>query len=460
MRKMTKDTNRRTKNYISVTVPFAAAKQAEDLQVRESAREIPAWANRCVWTDRMLNALAVGVRGGKWHALFDKVESKLNLFVSARKVLGKKGAAGVDRQTTEDFAEQEIDEIRRLHRQLHERTYRPQPVRRVWIPKPGGKQQRPLGIPTVRDRVVQTAILNVIEPILDNNFHERSFGFRHGRSCHDALRVVEERLNDGNVFVVGADLQSYFDTIPKDRLMHLVREKISGGRLLTLIQSFLDQSILEELSQWTPEAGVPQGAVLSPVLSNLYLNELDHRMADLGYEMVRYADDFVILCRSHEQAEAALEEVKRFVDQAGLTLHPEKTRIVDSREKSFDFLGYSFRWKFRFPRAKSHRKMVDRIRHLTPRKSGQSMKKTIDELNQATTGWFTYFRHSTWSVFDRYDGMIRRRLRRQLLKRHRRNPKRLPRTLRWPNAYFADLGFRSLRDSHTRYVQSLSQDNH
>ena len=169
------------------------------------------------------------------------------------------------------------------------------------------------------------------------------------------------------MFVVDADLQSYFDTIPKDRLMQLVRAKISDRRLLALIQSFLDQSILEELSEWTPESGVPQGAVLSPLLSNLYLSELDHRMADLGYEMVRYADDFVILCRSQEEAEAALQEVKRFVASNGLTLHPEKTRTVDSRVTSFDFLGHSFRWKFRFPRAKSRGKMVDRIRELTNR---------------------------------------------------------------------------------------------
>jgi len=457
---MTKDTKRRAKNYIPATVPFSAATPAEELKVRESARAIPAWANRCIWTDRMLNALTVGVRGGKWHALSDKVESELNLFTSARKVVGKKGAAGVDRQSTEDFAEHEIAETRRLRRSLRDGTYRPRPVRRVWIPKPGSLMERPLGIPTVRDRVVQTAILNVIEPIFDNEFHERSFGFRHGRGCHDALRVVEKELDEGKVFVVDADLQSYFDTIPKDRLMQLVQAKVSDRRLLALIQSFLDQSILEELSEWTPESGVPQGAVLSPLLSNLYLNELDHRMAELGYEMVRYADDFVILCRSQDEAVAALEEVKRYVSSAGLTLHPEKTRIVDSRETSFDFLGYSFRWKFRFPRAKSHRKLVERIRELTPRKSGQSMTKTIAEINQVTTGWFTYFRHSHWNVFAAYDGMIRRRLRRQLLKRHRRNPKRLSRTRRWPNVYFTDLGFRSLRDAHTRYVQSLPLGNH
>jgi RNA-directed DNA polymerase len=457
---MPKDTKSRMKTYIPVTVPFSAASPAVELEEREYARDISAWANRCIWTDRMLNALIVGVRGGKWHALSDKVESELNLFAAARKVVRRDGAAGVDRQSTEDFAEHEIDEIRRLHRQLREQTYRPRPVRRVWIPKPGSSQKRPLGIPTVRDRVVQTAILNVIEPIFDNEFHERSFGFRHGRSCHDALRIVEQQLDEGKVFVVDVDLQSYFDTIPKDRLLRLVEAKISDRRLLALIQSFLDQSILEELSEWTPESGVPQGAVLSPLLSNLYLSDLDHRMAALGYEMVRYADDLVILCRSQDEAESALEEVQRFVASAGLTLHPEKTRIVDSRETSFDFLGYSFRWKFRFPRAKSRRKMIDRIRQLTPRKSGQSLTETIVALNAVTTGWFTYFRHCNWNAFDDYDGMIRRRLRRLLLKRHRLNPKRLPRTLRWPNAYFTDLGFRSLRDAHTRYVQSLQLGNH
>lgn len=457
----TMPTKRKSKDYIPVTVPFSAESPSAKASrtgepEKKSTIEISSWANRSVWTDRMLDALTVGVRGGKWHALIDKVCSELNLFVSARKVVGKKGAAGVDRQSTEDFSEKEIAEIRRLREQLRERTYHPKPVKRVQIPKPGSNQTRPLGIPTVRDRVVQTALVNVIEPIFDNEFHDRSFGFRRGRSCHDALRVVEELLNDDHVFVVDADLQSYFDTIPKDRLMALVKAKISDRRVLELVRSFLDQSVLEELREWTPESGVPQGAVLSPLLSNLYLNELDHRMAELGYEMVRYADDFVILCRSQEQAEAALEEVKRFVKEAGLTLHPEKTHIVDSREKSFDFLGYSFRGKLRFPRAKSHRKMVDTIRRLTPRKSGQSMEATITQINRVTVGWLAYFRHCTWNIFDKYDGMVRKRLRRQLLKRHRRNPKRLPRTQRWPNAYFSERGYKSLRIAHSAYVQSLS----
>ena len=447
-------TKRKSKDYIPVTVPFLAASRTGEPKGK-STREISSWANRIVWTERMLNALTVGVRGGKWHALIDKVSSELNLYASARKVVGKKGAAGVDRQSTEDFSEHTIAEIKRMQEELQTRTYRPQAVRRVQIPKPGSDQKRPLGIPTVRDRVVQTALVNVIEPIFDNEFHERSFGFRHGRSCHDALCIVEDLLETGHVFVVDADLKSYFDTIPKDRLMNLARSKISDRGVLELIEYFLNQSIMEELREWTPEAGVPQGAVLSPLLSNLYLNELDHRMAASGYEMVRYADDFVILCRSQEQAELALEEVKRFVTEVGLTLHPEKTHIVDSREKSFAFLGYSFRGKLRFPRTKSHRKMVDTIRRLTPRKSGQSLKATIAEINRVTMGWFNYFRHCTWNIFDKYDGMIRKRLRRQLLKRHRSNPKRLCRTHRWPNAYFTERGYRSLRTAHTGYVQSL-----
>ena len=394
------------------------------------------------------------VKGGRWHTLIDKVFGKENLYSSAQRVLGKEGAAGVDRQTVEDFDEQLRTELDRLHQELREGTYRPAPVRRTWIPKPGSSEKRPLGIPTVRDRVVQTALVHVIEPILDATFHQQSYGFRHGRGCHDALRRVEELLEAGYVFVVDADLKAYFDTIPKDRLLEIVRRKISDRRVLGLIKQYLDQGVLEELRTWTPEAGVPQGAVLSPVLANAYLNPLDHRMADLGFQMVRYADDFVILCRTPEEAEAALTEVRRWTEEAGLTLHPEKTHIVDSRQESFSFLGYAFRDKLRFPLAKSHQKFADRIRELTPRKSGQSLERTIQQLNATTSGWFNYFRHCHWNIFEGYDGMIRRRLRRLLLKRHRRNPHRLPRNQRWPNAFFADAGLVSLSERHLRFVQS------
>jgi RNA-directed DNA polymerase len=280
-----KPSAKRRRDYIPVTVPFAATPAGETPGIAQ-------WAHRAVWTDRMLATLLQNkVRGGKWHTLIDKVFGELNLYCSAGKVLAKQGAAGVDRQTVEDFGEHEGEELQRLQAELRQGSYAPAAVRRAWIPKPGGSEKRPLGIPTVRDRVVQTALVHVIEPILDATFHPRSFGFRHGRGCHDALRCVEALLAAGYVYVVDADLKSYFDTIPKDRLLEIVQEKISDRRVLGLIKQFLDQGIMEDLRTWTPEAGVPQGAVLSPVLSNAYLNPLDHRMSEGGFQMVRYADD-------------------------------------------------------------------------------------------------------------------------------------------------------------------------
>lgn len=433
-----------------VTVPFGATPAGE-------TPSIVRWAHPTVWTERMLDTLLHNkVRGGKWHTLIDKVYAPLNLYSSARKVLGKKGAAGVDGQTVEDFDEQSREELQRLHQLLREDRYQPNLVRRTWIPKPGSTEKRPLGIPTVRDRVVQTALVHVLEPILDATFHERSYGFRHGRGCHDALRRVEELLEAGYVYVVDADLKGYFDTIPKDRLLAVVQQKVSDSRLLKLIKQYLDQGILEELRTWTPDTGVPQGAVLSPVLANAYLNPLDHQMANLGYEMVRYADDFVILCRTPEEAQAALAIVQAWVSEQGLTLHPDKTRIVDSREESFAFLGYSFRGRFRFPRAKSHEKFMDRIRELTPRKSGESLDLMIQQLNRMLRGWFHYFRHCFWNIFENYDARIRTRLRRLLVRRNRRNPRRLTSQQRWPNAYFAEQGLFSLRAAQLRFVQSCS----
>ena len=267
-------------------VPFTATPTGETPDIRR-------WAQPVVWTDRMLTTLLENtVKGGKWHALIDKVYAPLNLYTAARKVTGKRTSAGVDGQSCEAFEEHLQAETRQLSDEIKAQTYRPSPVRRVHIPKPGRPNEtRPLGIPTVRDRVVQRAIVSVIEPILDHQFHDRSFGFRHGRGAHDALRVVEQKLQAGYFCVVDADLKGYFDTIPKDRLLALVKQHVSDSRVLKLIKLFLDQNILEELREWSPVAGVPQGAVLSPVLSNLYLNPLDHQMAAEGFEMVRYADD-------------------------------------------------------------------------------------------------------------------------------------------------------------------------
>jgi RNA-directed DNA polymerase len=394
------------------------------------------------------------VKGGKWHTLIDKVFNERNLFYSALKVLGNKGAAGVDRQTVGDFEAHLREELARLHHELREDQYRPSAVRRTWIPKPGSTEKRPLGIPSVRDRIVQTALVHVIEPILDATFHEQSYGFRRGRGCHDALRRVDELLEAGYVYVVDADLKAYFDTIPKDRLLAIVQQKISDGRVLALIKAYLEQGVLEDMKTWTPEAGVPQGAVISPVLANAYLNPLDHHMAGQGFQMVRYADDFVILCQTQEEADTALSEVRQWVEEAGLTLHPDKTHIVDSRVANFCFLGYSFRGKLRFPRPKSHQKIIDRIRQLTPRKTGQSLEFTLHRLNSTLHGWYNYFRYCHWSIFRTYDGYIRARIRRILLKQNRRNPRRMFSHQRWPNAFIAGHGFVSLSERHNRFVQS------
>jgi len=397
------------------------------------------------------------VKGGKWHALIDKVYAPLNLYTAARKVTGKKKAAGVDGQSCEAFEEHLLVETRQISDEIKAQTYRPSAVLRVHIPKPGRPNEtRPLGIPTVRDRVVQRAMLNVIEPILDHQFHERSFGFRHGVGAHDALRIVEQKLQEGYVYVVDADLKGYFDTIPKDRLLALVKKHISDSRMLKLLKLFLDQNIMEELREWSPIAGVPQGAVLSPMLSNLYLNPLDHQMAAAGFEMVRYADDFVVLCRSQSEAEEALRLITAWVEEAGLTLHPTKTKIVDSHVRSFEFLGYSFRGDKIYPRRESLAKMKARIKELTPRKRSGSVELIAAELNRVLVGWFGYFRHCRWTIYKDLDAKIRSRLRRLLLKRHRKNPKRLPRQQRWPNAYFAKAGLYSLREAHFRFAQSVN----
>ena len=246
------------RTYEPVTVPFAATPAGEPPSIR-------GWANPCVWTERMLTTLEQGVRGGRWHTLIDKVYAPLNLFAASGNVIGNAGAAGVDHQTAEDFQAQRMKELDRLHQALRANTYRPQAVRRVWIPKPGSNERRPLGVPSVRDRVVQTALLSVLEPIFDATFSPHSYGFRHGRGCHHALERVEELLTAGHRYVVDADLKSYFDTISKPRLMARIREKVSDQRVLRLVEMYLEQGVLDGLREWTPETGTPQGAVLSPL---------------------------------------------------------------------------------------------------------------------------------------------------------------------------------------------------
>jgi RNA-directed DNA polymerase len=405
----------------------------------------------------MLDALYTGVRGGKWHTLQDKVYNRPNLIMASLTVLGNRGAAGIDHQTVEDFEESQIEEIDRLVEELRTGKYQPHAVKRVWIPKPGSTEGRPLGIPTVRDRVVQTALLNVLEPIFDITFSEHSYGFRKGRGCHHALERVEKLLNGGYTYVVDADLKGYFDTIPKDRLLDRVGERVSDRGILRLVEKFLDQGVMDGLKEFSPEKGTPQGAVISPLLANLYLNPLDHLMSESGFAMTRYADDFVVLCRSREEADRVLVKIKQWVEENGLLLHPTKTKVVDSRTEDFDFLGYTFRGRLRLPRKKSLDKLKDSVRSKTKRTNGWSLTSLVGSLSQTLQGWFGYFKHCHWNVFRDVDGWIRMRLRSIVRKRAGRKGRgRGSDNQRWPNTYFAECGLYSLEEAHLRLIQSLT----
>jgi RNA-directed DNA polymerase len=404
----------------------------------------------------MLAALEQGVKGGKWYSLIDKVQSETTLRAAFAQVEANQGAAGVDHVSVEHYAKDKDAILRRLSEELRRGSYRPQQIRRHYIPKPGSTEMRPLGIPTVRDRVVQTALRMVLEPIFERDFAAHSYGFRPNRGCKDALRRVQELLKAGYVFIVDADLKSYFDTIPKDRLMALIGQKVEDSRILALIESFLEQGVLDGDREWTPERGTPQGAVVSPLLSNIYLDPLDHLMAARGFEMVRYADDFVVMCLSQEDATAALAVVQQWTVSAGLTLHPTKTRLVDEREQGFDFLGYHFEAGKRWPRSKSRKKLRDTIRAKTKRTSGHSMTQIIADVNRTLRGWFEYFKHSYRPTFRMEDGFIRRRLRSILRKRSCRKGSAKANgadQTRWTNAYFVALGLFSLQQAHAAVCQ-------
>lgn len=427
------------------------AKQAGDVRARW------AWTERSIWTNRMLAALEQGVKGGVWFSLIDKVHRLSTLQAAFAKVQANGGAAGCDHETIAMYASRLDANLTALSDELRQGIYRPRLVRRVYIPKPETRERRPLGIPSVRDRIVQTSLRNVIEPIFERDFAEHSYGFRPGRGCKDALRRVNALLKAGYAHVVDVDLQSYFDSIPHDQLMTRVRAKVADSRVLTLIESFLTQGVMDGLDTWTPTSGSPQGAVISPLLSNVYLDPLDHLMAESGIEMVRYADDIVLLCRSAEDATAAMAELQRWTVTAGLTLHPEKTRLVDATRESFEFLGYRFGRGHRGPRDTSIKRFKDAIRGKTPRKAGSSLDRIIADVNRTTRGWFEYFRHASYTtVFRDLDGWIRRRLRCLLLRRQKRRRFSGLGTAhhRWTNAYFAAAGLFSMATAHVALRRS------
>ena len=421
------------------TVPIMAKQEAE-------THGIPG-VEAAIWTERMVSALVNGVEGGRWYSLMDKVSAPATLQLAWQKVKANRGAAGVDGMSVGRFARQADRYLQELGHDLRQGTYRPAAIKRVEIPK-GHGQTRPLGIPTIKDRIVQMAVKLVIEPIFDVQFLENSYGFRPGRGCKDALREVDRLLKAGYTHVVDADLKSYFDTIPHDQLMAQIGESISDGRVLDVLRGWLQQDILHDSRRWMPTGGTPQGAVISPLLANLYLHPLDRHLMERGYRSVRYADDFVILCRSAAEARAALEEVQGWIEAHGLQLHPDKTHLGDCRQpgQGFEFLGYRFEAGKRWVRDKSLKRFKSSIRERTRRTSGKSLERLIADLNPLLRGWFGYFKQAHPFTFERLDRFIRRRLRAVLRKQSKRPGHGRCRAdhQRWPNAFFAAAGLFAL----------------
>jgi len=419
------------------------------------------WVETSIWTDNMLTALENGVKGGKWFSLIDKVYSKSTLWKAWIKVAENKGAAGIDRVSIERFSENAEKYLNELRNDLIKDEYKPEAVRRVYIPKDGGKK-RPLGIPTVKDRIVQTAVKMVIEPILENEFCSMSYGFRPGKGCKDALREVQHWINEGYTWVLDADLQSYFDTIPHENLMKKLGQYISDGRILNLVKGWLKQEIMEESKSWIPGEGSPQGAVISPLLANLYLHDLDTLITKQGIKMVRYADDFVILTKSERTAKIIKDVVEIWTEKNGLIIHPGKTHIGDCsvEGQGFDFLGYRFEVGTRWIRKKSIQKFRDTIRKKTKRTCGKSIEYAIKSVNRSLKGWYNYFKHvNKWGdkSLDTFDSFVRRRLRAVLRVQNKRPGfgRCIKDHIRWPNKYFANLGL--FRMSKARALEIACQ---
>jgi RNA-directed DNA polymerase len=374
----------------------------------------------------------------KVHSLIDKVYSKKNLELAWEKVKKNKGAAGVDEVTIACFEERKGYYLDTLHRKLREGRYRPKPVRRVEIPKPDGGIRK-LGIPAIFDRVCQQALVQRMEPIFEPNFADCSFGYRPGRSPHMAMREVWKALMAGYEWIVDADLRQFFDTIKQERLIDLISEEISDGRVLNLIRDILRSGVLEG-GYWQPTlTGVPQGGVASPLWSNIFLTPFDRAMAAEGYMTVRWADDFVVLCRTRAEANRALAFARRFLHkELGVKVHPQKTQVVHV-SRGFEFLGYKVkggkgyrmpaprrrvkgnpRDLYAIPKEKSVKRFRDQIRRLTRRRIPLKLQEIIDSINPVIRGWGNYYRKAhVRGLFHQLDGWIERRLYSFLAKRWR-----------------------------------------
>jgi len=354
--------------------------------------------------------------------------------------------------TVERFEERAAEEIPRLAGELKAGSYRPRPVRRHWIEKPGTKKKRPLGLPCVRDKVVQEALRSLIEPIFEKEFLEGSHGFRPNRSTDTACRQLEEELRTGKVWVVDADITGCYDNIDHEKLLDEVNRRIADGKVLGLIRKFLKAGVMEEMKLQDSEKGTPQGGIISPLLANIYLHALDERLESRGITWVRYADDFLLLCRSREEAEAALGAVQEILGAMRLSLSPEKTRIANL-EEGFDFLGWHYQKGRRWPRKKSVKAVRQKLREMTRRLRPGSMEAICAELRPVLQGWFNYFREGNGDTeFGNLMGSVRRRLRSIL---HRRNKGHgigsLNLNRRWPNRHFANRGLFDLEEALARF---------
>lgn len=366
----------------------------------------------------------------KVHSLIDKVYKPLNLYIAWEKVKANKGSGGIDRVSIEDFDENLAQNLDEIHRLLKEDRYSPLAVRRVWIPKSNG-DKRPLGIPSVRDRVVQQALLNRLQRIFEPKFCDCSYGFRAGRSPQKAIARVEEYLKRGYQWVLEVDIEKFYDSVNQKKLIDLVAKEIADGRVLRLIQSFLRCGVMEDMKVEYRVTGTPQGGVVSPLLANIYLNPYDEKMTQEGYKAVRFADDIVILCRSRTEAEKALRRTREILEgELSLKLNSQKTKITHKR-KTFEFLGFLFGCgysDYKIPRERAVKAFKDKVRHLTRRHQPKSMSQIISELNPVVRGWGNYFlKGNCQRRFNQLDFWLRNRVTAFKLKRqggygHRKYP--------------------------------------
>jgi RNA-directed DNA polymerase len=399
------------------------ARDKQEGEVKQPTQQSPdLWkrygAERGIWSEAMLIALQKGGKGNKWFSLTDKIVSDRTLGKAWEQVRENAGSCGVDRIDVGYFEKDSQTRLLAVKEHLAKNTYRPDAIRRVNIPKPGSKETRPLGIPTVRDRIVQTAIKMAIEPIFESDFSPNSHGFRPGRSTKDALRQVENQLKSGHHHIVDIDIKGYFDNIPHDKLMTLIREKIADGNVLRWLEAFLVQPIEDQGKREIPVKGSPQGGVISPLLANIYLHPLDQLLDGQNIPFARYADDIIILAKTSEEAHHILEKVGQWMAQAQLELHPEKTRIVDmtKTDAHFDFLGYRFKRSkkgklLRLIRPKSEKKLREAIRPMTKRNNGKSLQRIIQNINPRLRGWYAYFKQAHINEHVEMDGWVRMRLR-------------------------------------------------